>query len=120
LDHGFSTSADDWKHNLGIELIQSLVFLSSLRPASYALVAELDGPFEKSSPLLTPFQPCQWSDAFLSFYTFPTWCFSGFRTAYDGSVVCDCLCSTRLESCPDKPNSIDELEAGFLIASTQC
>jgi hypothetical protein len=64
-----------------------------------ALVAELDGPFEKSSLVLTPFQSCQWSEAFLSFYIFPTWCFSGLRIAYDGSIVCSCLCSTRLESC---------------------
>ena len=64
-----------------------------------ALVSELDDPFEKSSLLLTPFQPCQWSEAFLSFYNFPTWCFAGLRAAYDGSVVCDCLCSTRLELC---------------------
>ena len=65
-----------------------------------ALVPELDGPFENRSRLLTPFQLCQWSEAFLSFYTFPTWCFDGIRVAYDGSAVCDCLCSPiRLEPC---------------------
>jgi hypothetical protein len=74
-------------------------YLSVAEACLSTLVAELDGPFEKSSLLLTPFRPCEWSEAFLSFYNFPTWCFAGLRTAYDGSVVCDCLCSTRLEPC---------------------
>jgi len=75
--------------------------MSSLRSFVSVLVAELDGPFEvlsESSFILTPFQLCQWSEAFLSFYTFPTWCFAGLRAAYDGSIVCDCLCSTILKS----------------------
>ena len=71
-----------------------------------ALVTELDGPFEKGSLLLTPFQLCQWSEAFLSFYIFPTWCFAGLRATYYGSVVCDCLCSTRLELCPSETHMI--------------
>ena len=81
-----------YKNDLICRLSVAEAYLSSL-------VTELDGPFEKSSLLLTPSEPCQWSEAFLSFYTFPTWCFAGLRVAYDGSIVCDCLCSTRLELC---------------------
>lgn len=93
-----STPTDDWKRiDLGIK--NDLITYLYVVAKAYAPAAELDGPFEETSLLLTPFQPCQWSEAFLSFYTFPTWCFAGFRTAYDGSIVCDCLCSTRLESC---------------------
>lgn len=62
----------------------------------YGLVPELDGPFEESSSCS---QPCQWSEAFLMFYPFPTWCFAGLRVGYDGSIVCDCLCAARLDSC---------------------
>ena len=79
--------------------MDSLTCMSSL---TSNLVPELDGPFEvpaASSCLLTPFQPCQWSEAFLSFYTFPTWCFAGLRAAYDGSIVCACLCCTNVKSC---------------------
>ena len=61
---------------------------------------ELDGPFEGS--LLIAFQPCPWSETFLAFYTFPTWRFSGLRAAYDGSIICDCLCSATLKSCVDE------------------
>ena len=72
--------------------------MSSL--TSSILVSELDGPLEVpavSSCLLTPLQPCQRFEAFLSFYTFPTWCFAGLRAACDGSIVCACF--TNVKSC---------------------
>lgn len=103
LDRGFSIPPDEWKRiNLGIKLIDSVIYFFVAESYMFIPVAELDGNFDKS-PQLTP---CQWSEAFLSFYTFPTWCFSGFRTAYDGSIVCDCLCFTRLKLCSDGSHSV--------------